>query len=199
MRRHFSIAIGLGLSFLVAVSCGDDPPPPQDDGGGLSGNTGEQCEVNDDCFVEILANDPLPGDTQCLDRVEGGYCTHQCQSDADCCTVEGVCPVDTAHVCGPFESTGLLLCFISCEATDVGNKDADDYCDDFNAGFICRSTGGGGNNKKVCVPGGAGTQCDISDDCSVDFPYCCEDAVGVQRCYDEADASGRTCLNSPPV
>jgi hypothetical protein len=93
----------------------------------------------------------------CLDRVEGGYCTHECEADDDCCAVEGECDEDFSQVCGPFENTGLMLCFLSCEEEDIdaaGADDGDAFCAE-HAGpdFICRSTGGGSANRRVCVPG----------------------------------------------
>ncbi|MEZ4446020.1 MAG: hypothetical protein R3B72_43490 [Polyangiaceae bacterium] len=166
-------------------------------GGGLSGQTGQSCVVADDCFATVADRDQIPGAFQCLDRVEGGYCTHECTSDADCCSIEGECPNQAHQVCGPFESTGLMLCFISCENTDVGDMDPDAYCDSYARDFICRSTGGGSANRKVCVPGG-GNPCGLADDCNADFPYCCEDSLGDRRCYDATGAAGRTCVNPPP-
>ena len=71
------------------------------------------------------------------------------------------------------------------------------YCADYHRDFICRSSGGGSANRKVCVPGGGGTFCNIADDCTADFPYRCEDAYDVLRCYNAGNTAGRTCLNSP--
>jgi hypothetical protein len=194
------IPIGLSLLLVVAASCSDDDVNngAEDDGTGLSGTTGQECQVADDCFSDVAGSEDIMGTSNCLDRVEGGYCTHECTANTDCCTVDDVCPVDTTHVCGPFESTGLMLCFISCENADVGNDDPDDYCGGFHADFVCRSTGGGANNQKVCVPGGGGA-CDNADNCSADFAYCCENSLGDNRCYNAADAEGRTCLNDPPL
>jgi len=188
----------LGSLLVLAVSCGDDPDN-DDDGGsgqGLSGSTGQGCSVPDDCFGDVALRDDIQGEFTCLDRVEGGYCTHECVTDDDCCAVEGECPDGVNHVCGPFESTGLMLCFISCENEDLGGEDSDAYCDGFHADFICRSTGGGSDNKKVCVPGG-GNACNDENDCAADFPHCCEDDLGVDRCYDQLSADGRTCTNPP--
>lgn len=196
MTRTHRLTLLFGLGLLVAAACGDDEPPLDDDGSGLSGQTGEECVVADDCFLTLADRDQIPGELECLDRVEGGYCTHQCTGDGDCCTVEGECDADENQVCAPFESTGLMLCFISCEDDDLGGLDADDYCQGYHRDFICRSTGGGANNRKVCVPGG-GTPCAVGDDCNADFPYCCEDAFGTNRCTDLAGAEGANCLNPP--
>ena len=115
-------------AFVVAVSCSDDPPNAGGagggtGGGGLSDTTGEQCTTADDCFADVMQRDDIAGEFICLDRVEGGYCTHECVMDEDCCAVEGECPEQTEHVCGPFESTGIMMCFISCEDADVGGED----------------------------------------------------------------------------
>jgi len=94
---------------------------------------------------------------QCLDRVPNGYCTHLCATDADCCAVPGECRTGIKQVCAPFESTGLMMCFLSCETADVaadaGTTDPTVFCQRFaNAAFGCRSTGGGAKNRKVCLP-----------------------------------------------
>jgi len=141
-------------SFLTAallgvplVGCDDD----DDEDDGLD-SVGEPCASADDCYPGV---DPaaLSGAVVCMDRVEDGYCTHLCTSDADCCAAEGECDPqdDLDYVCGPFESTGQSYCFISCE----GQDDGDAYCQTWaHPEFICRSTGGGSANRKVCVPEG---------------------------------------------
>jgi hypothetical protein len=140
-------AISFGLALGVGWACGDD-------GHGDDSSpdmAGEACEVVDDCYEGVDHAD-LAGDVQCLDRVPGGYCTHLCQSDADCCAVDGECKTDLPQVCAPFESTGLMMCFLSCEAADVGG-DTDAYCHEHaHPDFVCRSTGGGAANRRVCVP-----------------------------------------------
>ncbi len=130
----------LSLAILVAA-CGDDDE--EVDG------VGSACTKAEQCYADLEAE--VAGAAMCLDRVEGGYCTHACATDADCCTVEGECPGGREQVCGPFESTGLRLCFLSCE----DQADGDAYCAEYaHEGFICRSTGGGSTNRKVCVPNG---------------------------------------------
>ncbi len=97
----------------------------------------------------------LRGDPLCLDQVDGGYCTHLCQTDADCCAVEGECLSDFPQVCAPFESTGMMMCFLSCEDADIDGADSEAFCaEEAHSSFICRSTGGGSANRKVCVPQG---------------------------------------------
>ena len=128
------------LVSLSLLSCSND---------GKGTDTGSACEVVDDCYPN-LDHDDLSGDALCLDRVEAGYCTHECETDADCCAAEGECEDGAPpQVCAPFESTGLRLCFLSCEG------EPDDYCAaELSEDFGCRSTGGGSDNRKVCTPGG---------------------------------------------
>ena len=79
-------------------------------------------------------------------------------ADTDCCAIPGECPQAFAEVCAPFESTGMMECFLSCEddaVTASGLADSTTFCQKYaNAAFICRSTGGGSKNRKVCVPDG---------------------------------------------
>jgi len=147
IRTLASLSLALGLS-VIAVACGDgsDTTPT---------NTGQSCTTADQCYSAVESG-ALKGDAVCLDRVEGGYCTHSCSADADCCAVAGECPTGMPEVCAPFESTGQMNCFLSCEAADLkraGYTDSAAYCAHFaNAAFGCRSTGGGSDNRKVCVP-----------------------------------------------
>ena len=141
----------LALVLVLASACGST----DDEQGPLT--TGQTCKVAADCYPGI---DPatLQGDPVCLTRVPDGYCTHQCTRDPDCCAVMGECPNGLAQVCAPFESTGQTDCFLSCEAADVTNAgftDSTAFCQaKANSTFICRSTGGGSSNRKVCVPNG---------------------------------------------
>ena len=88
--------------------------------------------------------------------VTGGYCTHQCTADSDCCAAAGECPYSYAEVCAPFESMAGMRCFLSCEDADLKKAnatDADVFCHTYaSAAFNCRSTGGGSKNRKVCLP-----------------------------------------------
>jgi hypothetical protein len=129
---------------------------------------GSICEVPDDCYPDAEAE--LRGEVLCLDRVPEGYCTHECVDDADCCAVPGECQTDLAQVCSPFESAGTKMCFLSCEDADVdaaGAADEQSFCHhEVSTSFICRSSGGGSENRKVCVPG----DCGIGAACGEDFP-----------------------------
>jgi hypothetical protein len=116
-------------------------------------HAGQTCAAAGDCYKGLKT--APKGEVMCLTRVEGGYCTHLCQTTADCCAVEGECKTGLPQVCGPFESTGQRMCFLSCDASTVGTTDPNVYCQtNAHKSFICRSTGGGADNQKVCVPNG---------------------------------------------
>jgi len=133
---------------IVSASCGDDDGDDGDDG-----DVGSRCDAPNDCYPGIVPAD-IQGDIICIDRVENGYCSHTCQTDANCCAVQGECEDGHPQVCSPFESTGELYCFLSCEDAEVGDLDSNVYCDTYaHRGFQCRSSGGGAANRKVCVPG----------------------------------------------
>jgi hypothetical protein len=145
MLRRLAFILPAVLLVPLAA-CGDD-----------DNSTGAACEVPDDCYTDLSDDnrDAIPGEIECLENVEGGYCTHQCESDDDCCSVDGEC--DHREVCSPFENeSAIKRCFLACEDTDVGDQDATQYCQDFASDeFTCRSTGGGDQNRQVCLPGGA--------------------------------------------
>jgi len=138
-----------GASYWLLPGCGSD-----DDGAGPT-NTGQACASVDACYPGVKAGD-LVGDAVCLDKVTGGYCTHHCEQDLDCCAAAGECPDAHAEVCAPFESTPEMYCFLSCEDADLAttmSADADQYCKAYaGPAFTCRSTGGGAKNRKVCMP-----------------------------------------------
>ena len=124
--------------------------------------TGSACKAPTDCYGTLDAA-ALKGAPRCIDKVTNGYCTHLCTTDADCCAVPGECKTGFKQVCAPFESTGEKYCFLSCEpadiaaAPDAGAGDAGDpgssYCvNNASSEFGCRSTGGGAENRKVCLP-----------------------------------------------
>jgi len=216
-----AIAPAFVLTFAI-VSCGGGDDSEENSGGDGDGDarpddgdTGATCEVSDDCYPEV-AEGELSGDAVCLDRVDEGYCTHECETDDDCCAAEGECDDDENQVCGPFESTGMMMCFLRCENEDVNadpdTDDANEFCQ-LNVGtdFICRSTGGGSQNRKVCVPGdcGLGKDCEVDDDCGGDLVcntdydggYCtvadCEadsDCPGDSVCVD--DGNGTLCMKT---
>ena len=75
------------------------------------------------------------------------------------------------------------MCFSSCERDQVDDSEYEDegaYCQDrVGPDFICRSSGGGAANRKICVPGdcGLGASCANDDDCSGDLE-CLRDLPG---------------------
>lgn len=131
------------------------------DGGRNIDNVGQACTAATECYPGV---DPatIKGELKCLDRVAGGYCTHVCTVDEDCCAAPGECRSSLKQVCSPFESTNDKMCFLSCEPRDVvGAADAgldvgadgDDYCHwAVGENFSCRSSGGGNQNRKICMP-----------------------------------------------
>lgn len=174
---------------LLSASCGkseDGDAAGNSGSGGAAtikpGETGSVCKVASDCFSDLQGgSNGLQGEALCLDRVLGGYCTHTCQADDECCAAAGECTGNHAEVCSPFESTGMKMCFLTCEAADLAATgaagaagaaavaDEQEYCQRFaNSSFICRSSGGGKENRKVCVPGdcGTGAACAGDADCS---------------------------------
>lgn len=126
--------------------------------------TGSACTTAAQCYGHLDAQS-LKGEPRCLDRVTNGYCTHVCQTDADCCAVPGECRTGLKQVCAPFESAGEKYCFLSCEAADINaandagatdaGTDEQSYCKkNVSDEFSCRSTGGGAENRKACIPTG---------------------------------------------
>ncbi len=140
---------------------------------GVPEQTGSSCEQPTDCYSAINAED-LSGAVACLSNVENGYCTHECTEDTECCAVEGECQTDLAQVCASFTSASAKYCFLSCEDEDIANAAGgagggggaggaaggltpDEYCKRYaHPSFVCRSTGGGIENRKACMPGGIG-------------------------------------------
>jgi hypothetical protein len=142
----------VSVGSLIAA-CSDDPPPPP------SENAGSACTAASQCYTN-LDGGTVKGEILCLAKVTGGYCTHKCASDADCCAVPGECRNTAAQVCAPFADDPTLMCFVSCEDADIQKVDAafvgkgTDYCHKYaNTGLGCRATGGG-NPKKVCASAG---------------------------------------------
>lgn len=179
MTRSPALVLGLLLaSFIVVPACGDDDDGDDNGGGGGTGGipeqTGQQCETAADCYPQLVdAGEAgvLLGEAQCLDKVQGGYCTHLCTADTDCCAVEGECKTSLKQVCSPFENTNQKMCFLSCEDEDLKDPDggvitdAEQFCQtQVSPDFQCRSSGGGNENRKVCVP----VDCASGEDCAAD-------------------------------
>jgi hypothetical protein len=157
---------------LVVIACGSDGSSSSSSGGALpdSGTrgiepAGQTCTAAAQCYP-ALDGGGLAGEVTCLTKVSGGYCTHVCTQDSDCCATPGECLTGVTEVCSPLENQGAKYCFLSCEDADVqralaANADAgvtagggtDAFCHTF-AGTAtgCRSSGGGSKNRKICLP-----------------------------------------------
>lgn len=205
MKFEFRLTTAIATLSVLVAACGrsedgesggtplgtGDRPPEQ---------TGSVCEEDGDCFPGI-AEGGLQGEALCLTRVRDGYCTHTCEMDDDCCAVPGECRTSWPQVCSPFESTDMKMCFLSCESQDIvgdsGVADEQAFCQRYaSPDFICRSSGGGTENRKICVPGdcGVGADCSTDTDCNgleciADFRggYC-----GRRDCAGNDDCPGNT-------
>jgi hypothetical protein len=136
-------------AWLFACGGNSAPPPPPE-------QAGQACTAPAQCYPGIDGGALMGGGAVCMDRVPGGYCTHFCNVDTDCCALAGECKTSHPQVCSPFESATAKYCFLSCEdkiVTDFGQTNADTFCATFAyTGFKCRSSGGGSQNRKVCTP-----------------------------------------------
>jgi hypothetical protein len=154
MNRRILLRV-LALSIFATgalpfVACGTGGT-----GSGVGGNgteAGGKCTTPAGCYMGLNSMQ-LHGTVACLTQVPNGYCTHTCTQDSDCCAIAGECPNGKPQVCASFESTGQKYCFLSCDAPVVGTTSPDTYCASFaNSAFGCRSTGGGNQNRQVCLP-----------------------------------------------
>jgi hypothetical protein len=139
------------MSLLGACASDNNPPPPPE-------QTGSSCTAASAataCYPNLDGATLQGGGPVCIEKVPGGYCTHLCTMDKDCCAVPGECKTQHPQVCAPFENMTMQYCFLSCEnedLADAGVTDADTFCATFaQAGLTCRATGGGAP-RKVCMP-----------------------------------------------
>lgn len=141
-----SLRAGLASVAVVAVlvACSNSTPP-----------VGASCTTASTCYPGVDAA-TLQGTPTCLTQISGGYCTHTCTADTDCCAVSGECPSGYKEVCAPFENQTQAYCFLACDsgsiaASNTGVTDPNAYCQKYaGPAFTCRSTGGGANNKQFC-------------------------------------------------
>jgi hypothetical protein len=155
--RVFSCAIQTALVAVLATSACSGTGGSG--GAGPSQQVGQSCSQASQCYPGLLDAAALQGQVTCLTQLQGGYCTHTCQSDADCCAVPGECTPGFKEVCASFESSGQTYCFLSCDPNDIaaapnaGTTDPAVYCQRWaSSTFTCRSTGGGSANRKFCGP-----------------------------------------------
>jgi hypothetical protein len=156
MALTASIARVSVVFFAVSASiaaCSDDPPPPRVE------NAGSSCTAPEQCYPNVVDGGVIKGTVTCITKVTGGYCSHTCETDADCCAVEGECRSNFKQVCSPLTNeTTPKYCLLSCEAVDItasGDPNATEanYCQTYASQYMgCRSSGGGVENRKVCLP-----------------------------------------------
>lgn len=141
----------LPFAMVGLLGCGDDnpTPPPVD-------NAGSSCSNAAQCYAGIDGGTLQGGAAECMSKVAGGYCTHKCTADSDCCAVPGECLTGHPQVCSPYENSTEKYCLLSCEDAEIaaaGSTDGNAYCSYWaNTSFGCRSSGGGAQNRKVCMP-----------------------------------------------
>ena len=146
-----TLLVATGLATALACSGGGG-------GGGASGTpAGQSCAAATQCYAGLDAA-ALHGQVTCLSQLQNGYCTHACQTDADCCAVAGECE-GVQEVCAPLQSASGTYCLVSCSSAAIaafpnaGTTDPTTYCQRWaNASFTCRSTGGGHDNMMFCGP-----------------------------------------------
>lgn len=177
------VLFGSVAAIGIYAACGGDdekpaPAPVVDAGPRGVEQAGQACTAPTQCYLDKSdAGDggqlPIQGTVTCLDRVPNGYCTHECQTDSDCCAVPGECRTGIKQVCSPFTNDSTTkYCFLSCEEADIqagiaANVDAggydggvsdagtleNAYCYHYASVYAsCRSSGGGSENRKVCIP-----------------------------------------------
>src|SRR5262245_5388109 len=140
LQRTFMVLI------VVLAGCGSDQE-----------QAGTSCMMASQCYPDVQNQSGIHGSVTCLTQYSGGYCTHTCSADMDCCAVLGECRTGFKQVCSPFENQPTMYCFLSCEAADIaaspnaGVTDPNEYCRRFaGSSLTCRSTGGGGANRHFC-------------------------------------------------
>ncbi len=126
MRRvHGSLFFVFGALLVAATAYGSGGAP------GPGTQTGTFRKTAATCYPGVADAGTLKGTVTCLTQVTGGYCTHECTADSDCCAVPGECHTNVKEVCSPFESQPQKYCFLSCETADVqaaGYTDPTAYC-----------------------------------------------------------------------
>ena len=144
LLSRFVFVASLSTTPFIAQSCSNNNVGEQ---------AGQACESPTQCYPNVDQNQ-LAGSVVCLGTVEGGYCTHTCTNDSDCCKIPGECETGFPQVCSPFETMKeMQFCFLACESDDVGEENPDFFCQNHaHLDFSCRSSGGGSANRKVCVP-----------------------------------------------
>lgn len=176
--RLFLVLATFGSAVALACGGSDDAEvasntgPATDAGPRGVEPAGQACTAATQCYPQ-LDGGTVKGTVTCLDRVPNGYCTHTCTQESDCCAAPGECRTGVKQVCAPFTNdSATKYCFLSCEAADIqaaisanasagyydgGATDAGSldtvYCQSYASIYAtCRSSGGGAQNRKVCIP-----------------------------------------------
>ena len=143
----FTFVASFALAVIVACSSGSSGPA-----------TGAACAKAGDCYPGVDTT-KIKGTVTCLTQLQGGYCTHTCTADTDCCAASGECQSGFTSVCAPLQSAPQTYCFVACDtasiaaAPNAGTTDPNAFCQKFaGASFTCHSTGGGTTNRKFCGP-----------------------------------------------
>lgn len=136
--EYVAVAV-LGLALSVGgFACGGD-----------RGGTGSTCGSADDCYQGV----EIEGDAVCFTQVEGGYCSHTCESKEDCCAADGECPEGFDYLCTGLESRSGKFCFVDCNS-DAQGGGGNETCNEFGDGLECRNTGRGAGSKACLPPSG---------------------------------------------
>src|SRR5262249_4738977 len=147
--RTLHVSLFLTLMVVAVVGCAGC--------GDSKEQAGSACTMASQCYPLVPNPSTIHGMVVCLTQYQGGYCTHTCAADTDCCAINGECRTGFKQVCSPFENQPTTYCFLSCEAADIaaapngGVTDPNAFCQRFGGpSMSCRSTGGGSANPHFC-------------------------------------------------
>jgi hypothetical protein len=128
--RFLACAFGSILSIVSLAACDVGPGYRASGGSGGSGSSGKTnggyqvptCSTAQDCYPDASSVAIFTMNPQCLTTSSGGYCTHVCSSDSDCCIWPSECPSGQHQVCVPFSSSSSnMVCAISCGSSDIAS------------------------------------------------------------------------------
>ena len=139
VRQWFTRTTTVGCVVLLSVVSCKEEEATVDEFEGLYG----ACESSEDCEGLV----PEDVEEQCIGNLDdgSGFCTWSCVDDLDC---SEEFDDDFDYLCASFESESGKFCFPGCREDDPEIPD-DEVCP---AGYECRSTGGGAQNRRICFP-----------------------------------------------
>lgn len=142
MRSRICVVVVAAIAAAgVGFACAPGPDP----------EIGRGCAVAEDCYPGVDRG-ALPV-IDCVEKFPGGFCTHNCETDEDCCAVAGECADGLVYVCSPYEDDKTRRCFLGCGAEEIGGGDGTAYCSQqISPEYVCSSSGGGPENREVCRP-----------------------------------------------